>query len=393
MLRVPVLLLLVGLGAQGADGKSVTAVFSADSVTSATVRGTVTFTQATPEQDVTIDVDLRGLQYGGADGNLWHVHDYPVTGDSCSQEAVSGHYNPTASCVEIAWEDRDLCRGVTPLDSPAACDSVRCTYTPGSTGGELSTNIGNLDGGAEVGARQTCTGERCSTPRAYQDTHTDDHITLFGENSIVGRSIVIHTNDDSGIARYACATIGQVRVATATFAESSAAASTVRGTVTFSGVQDGPTVVDIDLAGLESGPNPWHIHELAVSDGATTCTETGGHFNPPEAVGQGELSTTIGDLDAPTTSRKDETRTSVAVPCLAKPCSPSAFLMCSAFGMQAKFHFGGTKILESSTSPSSSTELMAHALHVRTSSGTGTTPRRPLKCLRQPGKVAVGHSC
>jgi|EP01043_Picozoa_sp_COSAG02_P041076 Cu/Zn superoxide dismutase len=328
------LLLLVALGGQGTEGRTVTAVFSEDSVAAATIRGTVTFTQDTAADPVTVAIDLRGLRFGGADGNEWHVHDFPVTGDDCSQESVSGHYNPPASCTEIAWEDRDACRAVdsNSLSSAITCESVytasqtdapetrACSYTPASTSaGELSDNIGLLDGDVEEDVEQVCDGSSCFIPRAYRDTATDSHLTLFGDHSIVGRSIVIHKNDESGNARFACATIGQLRVATASFDESSAAASSVRGTVTFSGVQGGPTVVDIDLTGLENGPNPWHIHESALSAGATTCTaaETGGHFNPPTAPGQGELSTAIGDLVSPATLRKGVTSTEPTVAFLA----------------------------------------------------------------------------
>lgn len=332
MLRVQVLVAAVvaALSSQGAEGKQVVAVFSEDNVAAASVRGQVVFTQEREADPVTIDVDLQGLRYGGADGNTWHIHYFPVTDEDCSAASVGGHYNPPASCTEIAYEDRNACRGVSSdsLSTPDACLSVTtasqsdpadtraCRYEPASnSAGELSSNIGNLDGGIDEDAEQTCDGSTCTVPRAYSGSHTDTHLSLFGDHSIVGRSIVIHRNEpadlEMGSARFACATIGQMRVATATFAESSAAAGPVRGTVTFSGVQGGPTVIDIALNGLENGPNPWHIHERALSEGARSCdaSETGAHFNPPSAPSQGELSTAIGNLDSPITLRQGATRT------------------------------------------------------------------------------------
>jgi hypothetical protein len=63
--------------------------------------------------------------------------------------------------------------------------------------------------------------------------------------------------------------------------------------------------VDTNLDGLEFGPNPWHVHELAVAAGATDCDATGGHYNPDSSPQMGELSAHLGDLTNPSTNRQD----------------------------------------------------------------------------------------
>jgi Cu/Zn superoxide dismutase len=196
---------------------------------------------------VTVAVNLTGLASGP---NGWHVHKWPVTNEDCSASSVSGHYNPG-----------------------------------GGTAGELSQNLGTL------------------TNPSTAWTKTDSQLTLFGSDSIIGRSIVIHRND-AGNSRFACATIGVPRTATVTFVNTSAAAATVRGTVTFTQVEGGPAVIDTDLQGLDFGPNGWHVHSLPVSASATSCSsaETGGHYNPTGHPVTGELSARHGHLPNSSTS-------------------------------------------------------------------------------------------
>ena len=163
--------------------------------------------------------------------------------------------------------DLTACDAVTALTDATACDAVMtaadgaikaCTYTAAAPAlGELDVHNGKL-----------------TTP-SVTSTTTDSHLTLFGKNSIVGRSIVIHKGDGTG-ERWACATIGELRTATATF-DATGLSGGVSGTVTFSGTEDGPTVVDTDLTGLSDGPNPWHVHVETITADTASCTDTGGH--------------------------------------------------------------------------------------------------------------------
>ena len=219
------------------EAKSVTATFGRASAAAGPVAGTVTFTQVEGGPAV-VDVDLAGLDHGP---NPWHVHDWPVTGEDCGGDSVSGHYNPP--------------------ERPMS--------------GELGVNIGDL-ANPSVSAQ-----------------YTDDHLTLFGPDSIVGRSIVIHKADAS---RWVCATIGEARTVTATFSAAQSASGPVRGTVTFTQVETGPTVILVDLDGLDYGPNPWHVHVWPVTGEDCADMSVSGHYNPAGHPTQGELSLMMGDL-------------------------------------------------------------------------------------------------
>eukprot|EP01044_Picomonas_judraskeda_P000978 COSAG03_NODE_51_length_16288_cov_69.544691_2_plen_214_part_00 len=174
----------------------VVATFSEQNSAAASVRGTVTFTQTDADADVEIQIALTGLEHGGQDGNGWHVHEWPVTGQDCGPDSVSGHYNPAAQCVEAASvsvdADREACAAVTALETADACTRVltsstadadetqACVYTAADPEmGELSQHLGDLVNPSDT------------------RTVTDSYVTLFGEHSIVGRSIVIHKADSS----------------------------------------------------------------------------------------------------------------------------------------------------------------------------------------------------
>jgi aquaporin Z len=257
------------------EARTVTATFAHSEPASQSVRGAVVFTQVEHGPTV-VDVRLAGLDHGGAAGNPWHVHSFPVTDGQCSATSVGGHYNPTGR----------------------------------PTQGELSLNLGNLQYTAAASVMD----------QQVWKQYVDDAITLFGPDSIVGRSVVIHKNDATK-SRWACTTIGEKKVVTALFTDQPSstdggifggstvptdgsgsiysrpsAAGPVRGTVTFSQVQHGITMIDVQLAGLEHGPNPWHIHEFAGTGADCSAASVGGHYNPPDHPTQGELSTLMGDL-------------------------------------------------------------------------------------------------
>ncbi|XP_061686732.1 uncharacterized protein cusr [Syngnathoides biaculeatus] len=220
------------------------------------INGYISFRQASPFDRTELKLNLSNLQSRVA---TFHVHNFPVpTGRSsianlCSNDNLGGHWNPF---------------GV---------DTSAPTYPsgPGSTHdlyevGDLSSKHMSLAGRNEV----TMTFE-------------DFNLPLFGRNSIVGRSIVIHLTDDG--ARYVCASIGypgEVIVARARFR------SPLVGEMWFTQLKDHPlsdvsTFVDLSYGNptMASTINHnWHIHVYPISserdDDETRCSTTGGHWNP-----------------------------------------------------------------------------------------------------------------
>ncbi|XP_054897062.1 uncharacterized protein LOC129366944 isoform X2 [Poeciliopsis prolifica] len=121
---------------------------------------------------------------------------------------------------------------------------------------------------------------------AFDMTFTDFNLPLFGQNSIVGRSVVIHlVNGD----RYACASIGYpsaVTVASAIFQ------TPVVGKMIFTQLIKNPlsdVSIFMDLSYGDPTTTPtqnhnWHVHEFPISserdDDKGRCVTTGGHWNP-----------------------------------------------------------------------------------------------------------------
>ena len=135
------------------------------------VSGSVQFYQRSPYDPTQVSVTLRGLQRRF---NGYHVHEYPTgpsslgSPDKCSAMFTGGHWNPTA------------------------------ISTPGRTSdqfeiGDLSGKFGGLSGLDEISAN-----------------YSDPNVPLFGPFSVIGRSIVIHL-DDQGGTRSLCSDIQRTR--------------------------------------------------------------------------------------------------------------------------------------------------------------------------------------
>ncbi|XP_032385409.1 uncharacterized protein cusr isoform X1 [Etheostoma spectabile] len=219
------------------------------------IKGYFMFRQASPFDVTELTVNLTNLQ---SRVGPYHVHNFPVpsvrspSSSRCSNDNVGGHWNPF---------------GVNTSDS---------TYprVPGSTHdmyeiGDLSSKHMSLASKNEVDMM-----------------FTDFNLPLFGQNSIVGRSVVIHQTDG---ARYVCASIsypGEVNVARAGFQ------GLVVGEIWFTQLTNNP-VSDVSIFTDLSYGNPsntptinhnWHVHIFPISserdDDERRCSTTGGHWNP-----------------------------------------------------------------------------------------------------------------
>ncbi|GFR93170.1 superoxide dismutase [Cu-Zn], partial [Elysia marginata] len=154
--------------------RSAKATFSNDGVT-----GTIEFRQKSPLDSTITAVKLQGLA-GVAGG--YHVHMWPVPereassqGNMCAPERVSGHFNPFIAQVGSPGSP----------NYPAPEASTYDMYEVG----DLSAKYGMLNG-----------------QQSMVNTYTDYNLQLFGRNSIVGRSLVIHRNDATS-SRWVCVNI------------------------------------------------------------------------------------------------------------------------------------------------------------------------------------------
>ena len=162
------------------------------------VTGSIRFTQLSPYDPTLVTVMLRGLRQMP---NGYHVHEYPVgprrlgSPEKCGVEFTGGHWNPT---------------GVS---------------TPGRTSdqfeiGDLSGKFGGLSGLDEILA-----------------DYTDPNVPLFGPFSVIGRSIVIHLDDEGG-TRWVCSDIHRTRQILQVVTNFTSASFS--GSVTFSQPADDP---------------------------------------------------------------------------------------------------------------------------------------------------------
>jgi len=236
------------LAAATADTRTLTAELNQDGIS-----GTVTFTQVEGATSADIAVDITGF----TDEQLpvsYHVHTMPIK-SGCGADSTGGHHNPL---------------GV---------DNVGC-----STSAQDLCEQGDLSG--KHGALTTLTVDA---------TYTDTNIELFGENSIVGRSVVFH--DNTG-ARIACADIGfagPTKEVVATFDMGG-----IAGTITLaqdSTDEASETTVLVDFSTVPgTTPHKYHVHALPtdIAD-PEDCSLVGGHYNPLSL-----------DLDSPTYGDGDD---------------------------------------------------------------------------------------
>ena len=235
------------------------------------VSGTIEFIQESPSHPVKTCINLSGLR-GKAGG--FHVHQLPVPQRTSSTDnpcmRTGGHFNPS---------------NVDASASPPAGEGIYHEYEVG----DLSGKYGSLEG---LRRRNNC----------FMDTN----LSLFGRNSIINRSVVIHKNP--GGDRWVCVNItnyqSMARVARAAFKQHG-----VSGKIEFSQASPShPVKTCINLSGLRGNAGGFHVHQLPVpqrtSSTENRCLGTGGHFNPfnfdasvgPPAGVVGDDEYEVGDL-------------------------------------------------------------------------------------------------
>lgn len=219
------------------------------------VKGDFTFKQNYRTDPTIITVKLDNLR---GRGKFYHVHEFPflqrqLKGDNpCSAESVGGHHNPFA--VEAKLD---------PLISTNDHYEI----------GDLSGKHGTLP-------------EEQGISTFYFNSHVDFNLPLFGIHSIVGRSIVIHTDNGT---RWICANIGypeRTIVAKATFY------FPVIGQIVFRQQEKDPisdTTVHGNLQYADSAMNTTHNHIWRVHLHETgrdfynwtkRCLSAGEAYNP-----------------------------------------------------------------------------------------------------------------
>ena len=184
---------------------------------------------------------------------LWHVHQYPfpLNGleNPCSASLTGGHYDPLGANLQPNYTA--IC----------AVDQRNCEI------GDLSGKFGRLN--------------VSDTSVAY----TDPFLSLYGEYSIIGRSVVIHLSNGT---RLVCANVGYPTDGQ-TNAQTDILYSPFRndfaGDVFFRGHTDNVTAsVYTDLLRLTGSSNSqghnWHVHENPLDTNGTDCSVAGPHYNP-----------------------------------------------------------------------------------------------------------------
>ncbi|KAL4640195.1 hypothetical protein GN956_G12638 [Arapaima gigas] len=218
-------------------------------------KGLFTFSQGSPFETTEIKVNLTNLRKMVGH---YHVHLFPLPQkitpqeEICSNDNVGSHWNP----FNVNVTDSSY-----PRAPGASHDKYEVGDLSGRHGSLLETNN-------------------------FEATFIDWNLPLFGINSIIGRSVVIHMPNGT---RHLCGSIGypgDVTVAKATFR------SPVVGTIVFTQLK-GNSYSDVSIFvklayGKSSLPathnHNWHIHAYPIrtetDDDAICCWSTGSHWNP-----------------------------------------------------------------------------------------------------------------
>eukprot|EP00062_Callorhinchus_milii_P017880 gi/632970740/ref/XP_007901815.1/ PREDICTED: uncharacterized protein LOC103185229 isoform X1 [Callorhinchus milii] len=219
------------------------------------VKGYLNFSQISPFDPTIFTIFLTNLNKLA---KAYHVHNFPVPQQRtakdmlCSNDNLGGHWNPFG------------------------LDTSSTSYPKFPNGTHDHYEVGDLSG------RHGSLADM----NEFEKTFKDWNLPLFGTNSIVGRSVVIHHPNSS---RWLCGSIGypgEVKTAVAIFT------SPVAGRIMFKQLANNPysdVTIFLELSYVNSSAlvtdgHNWHVHEYPISsesDSDTSiCSTTMGHFNP-----------------------------------------------------------------------------------------------------------------
>jgi Cu/Zn superoxide dismutase len=223
--------------------------------------------------------------------HTWHVHTKaPERKDAVSWQrrctTAGGHFNPYK--VEFQGPNYDQCKP----SSPEFCEL-----------GDLATRLGKLKIVANKKYR--------TTTRVF---FTDTFLPMSGRNSIIGKSITVHSEDknENRGNRLGCAPIVQShrqKGVVRTWHSDDSERKVVGGTIEF--FQESPydpTTMKLNLNGLGGLAGGYHVHEGSVEvENDLPCLGVYGHWNPFEVeshstAGKAEKLSTdlyeVGDLSS-----------------------------------------------------------------------------------------------
>lgn len=206
------------------------------------ISGNITFSQSTPSSPTIISISLFGLDQFVNETYPWHVHEYPFTSalsSPCSSSNVGGHYDPLGANNGISYN--------------CASDMSLCEI------GDLSGKFGPLN----------------STTTTL--SLTDNSLSLYGQYSIIGRSVVIHRSDGS---RYVCANIPYPDNGEMIINYVPLRGTSIIGNIYLQQYSSNGTSVYAKLliSVRFSMDHNWHVHEQPIQ--ASVCTSAAGHYNP-----------------------------------------------------------------------------------------------------------------
>lgn len=206
-----------------------------------TIEGAIEFIQD-PEGDCNTHVSWA-LETNQEDADWkWHIHQDAVSNDDC--QSVGGHFDP----LLVNQENNGTGDAYTPIEG------FKGTYEVG----DLAGKYGNLQG---------------TSPRGEE---ADEFIVMYGEESILERSIVIHV----GETKRACATIKQIELAynpPSVEYKYTVFKGDIQGFIAFK--RHYCSVQMWHWLRVPEGEHNYHIHSAEV-DGSGDCASTDGHWDP-----------------------------------------------------------------------------------------------------------------
>jgi Cu/Zn superoxide dismutase len=229
------------------------------------VKGYIKFSQESMYDPTIIEVNVTGLKNlaGG-----YHVHSWPVpqklgkTETVCDGSHVAGHFNPN---------------NIVAANSPSAGTGTPDQYEIG----DISGKFGLLTGKSEL-----------------ITTYMDYNLPLYGSNSVIGRSIVIHKQ--AGGARWVCANIestDEMRIAEITFTYPYIGYMVFQQSLQNWYHAETQIYMELDMVAQtgKSSAHKWHVHTNMVGTDSLVatgrCLSAAGHFNPYEVDLKGNYAT------------------------------------------------------------------------------------------------------